>query len=93
MDDDQRHRQAFLKGYLASLERLKGSGLITAYGFGPGVDDGWIEFAAEITTLLRAGRSPMSDPQLHGLIARGASPTEVRAWLEAAVAALETDGR
>lgn len=83
----------FLKDHRASLERLRQAGLITAYGFGPGGDDAWIEFAPEVTTLRRAGRSPMTDPELWRLISRGATPTEVRAWLEAAVAALGTDRR
>ena len=91
MDDDQ--REAFLKGHIASLKRLKAAGLIKAFGFGPGADDAWIEFDPAVTALMQAGRSPTTDPELWSLIDRGASPAEVRAWLGAAVAGLGTDDR
>lgn len=81
-------RDAFLQKHIASLKRLQAAGLVEGFGFGPGPDDAWVRFDPAVVRLMRAGRSPMTDPELWALLARGATPVEIRAWLEAAVARL-----
>jgi hypothetical protein len=75
---------------LESLERLIAAGILGAYTYDPGQQEGYVRFSRPFHRLLMAGRMPDREPGFWVAWLSG-DPLVVRAWIEREAAALGPD--